>query len=173
MTVGFCIYGIRFSYCQPKVLFLDFSHALACKIPKQWETKLCLQNFEKNFQYEFHYVEKSDWKANTVDPDERAHYLDLQLAHYEPSHLEQECLQIQLLECCVWHFTGLKVWISHWWKLKWAYFWWTSWRRSLILVCTFWQNNSEIVWNYFSNLSIKSSCSLQALAYDIQQSWCT
>ena len=31
--------------------------------------------------------------ANTVDPDETA--------HYEPSHLDLQCLQIQLLLCLV------------------------------------------------------------------------
>ena len=30
-------------------------------------------------------------KANTVDPDEKT--------HYEPSHLDLQCLQIQLLLC--------------------------------------------------------------------------
>ena len=34
-----------------------------------------------------------DYRANTVDLDE--------MAHYEPSHLDLQCLKIQLLLCLV------------------------------------------------------------------------
>ena len=53
-------------------------------------------NFRKNFQYKqlLCYVEM----ANTVDPDE--------IAHYEPSNLDLQCLQIQLLLCLALY--GLK-----------------------------------------------------------------
>ena len=44
-------------------------------------------------------VEKSKtYRANTVDPDETAHY-EPSTAHYEPSHLDLQYLQIQLLLC--------------------------------------------------------------------------
>ena len=45
-------------------------------------------------------------RANTVDPDETA--------HYEPSHLDLQCLQIQLLLCLVLY--GLKSYDAclHW-----------------------------------------------------------
>ena len=51
-----------------------------------------------------------DYKANTVDPDE--------MAHYEPSHLSHldlQCLQIQLLLCLALY--GLKC------KLRQKSFW--------------------------------------------------
>ena len=41
---------------------------------------------------------KKDYKANTVDPDE--------MAHYEPSHLGVQCLQI--INCCDWLFKQKK-----------------------------------------------------------------
>ena len=58
--------------------------------------KSCLQIFEKKFQYKqlLCYFEM----ANTVDPDE--------IAHYEPSNLDLQCLQIQLLLCLALY--GLK-----------------------------------------------------------------
>ena len=55
---------------------------LTGKATKKQTTKLCLQNLGK-----LYYVEKS----KTVDPDETA--------HYERSHLDLQCLQIQLLLC--------------------------------------------------------------------------
>ena len=55
-------------------------------MPKKLTTKLHLQNFEKLL---IETVLCS--RANTVDPDETA--------HYEPSHLDLQCLQIQLLLC--------------------------------------------------------------------------
>ena len=64
---------------------------LTRKAPKKQTTKLCLQNFEK-----LYYVEKSNTRGQTLDSDEAA--------HYEPSHLDLQCLQIQLLLCL--GFTG-------------------------------------------------------------------
>ena len=47
---------------------------------------------KKHFQFKLYHVENSKTrKANTVDPDEPA--------HYEPSHLDLQCLKIQLLLC--------------------------------------------------------------------------
>ena len=48
--------------------------------------------FKKNLQLKLYHVENSKTrKANTVDPDEPA--------NYEPSHLDLQCLKIQLLLC--------------------------------------------------------------------------
>ena len=48
-----------------------------CKISKSFQSKL--------------YSLINDKKTNTVDPDE--------MAPYEPSHLDPQCLHIQLLQC--------------------------------------------------------------------------
>ena len=42
-----------------------------------------------------------DWRASTVDPDEKA--------HYEQSHLDLQCLKIQLLLCLGLYYNSNKV----------------------------------------------------------------
>ena len=58
------------------------------KRQKKQATKLCLQIFEKLSNINCILLKIKDFSANTVDPDEAA--------HYEPSHLDLQCLQIQL-----------------------------------------------------------------------------
>ena len=60
--------------------------ALTRKAPKKQTTKLRLQNFEKLLIENVLCCKIKDKRANTVDPDETA--------HYEPSHLDLQCLQI-------------------------------------------------------------------------------
>ena len=59
-------------------LLSEIDYILTCKVPKKQTTKLCLQNFEKLCIM----LKTKDYRANTVDPDEMAHYelplLDLQ-----------------------------------------------------------------------------------------------
>ena len=64
---------------------------LTCKAQKKQTTKLRLQIFEKLSNINCNLLKIKDYSANTVDPDETA--------HYEPSHLDLQCLQIQLLLC--------------------------------------------------------------------------
>ena len=64
---------------------------LTRKAPKQQTTKLRLQIFEKLSNINCILLKMKDYSANSVDPDETA--------HYEPSHLDLQCLQIQLLAC--------------------------------------------------------------------------
>ena len=64
---------------------------LTRKAPKKQTTKLYLQIFEKLSNINCILLKIKDYSANTVDPDETA--------HYEPSHLDLQCLQIQLLLC--------------------------------------------------------------------------
>ena len=61
-------------------------------------TKLCLQNFSKNFQFKLYNIENSKTiymyrrQTHTVDPDEMAHH-EPEIAHNELSHLVlSQCL---------------------------------------------------------------------------------
>ena len=51
-------------------------------------TKFLFSNFKKNVKSLLFHIENSDWRANSVDLDE--------VAHYEPPHQDLCCLQIQL-----------------------------------------------------------------------------
>ena len=64
---------------------------LSLKAPRKQTTKLLLLHFQKYFSSNRVMLKIKDQKANTVDPDETA--------HYEPSHLDLQFLQIQLLLC--------------------------------------------------------------------------
>ena len=56
------------------------------------QTKKIVCKIQKNLQFKLYHVENlKTRKANTVDPDD--------LAHYEPYHLDLQCLKIQLLLC--------------------------------------------------------------------------
>ena len=65
--------------------------ALSLKTSRKQTTKLRLQNFEKLLIETVLCCKIKLKRANTVDPDE--------MAHNEPSHLDLQCLQIQLLLC--------------------------------------------------------------------------
>ena len=53
------------------------------------QQNLCLQNLKKNVRAtSISFREFKDWRANSVDPDEAA--------HYELPHLDLHCLQTQL-----------------------------------------------------------------------------
>ena len=64
------------------------SSKLPRKAPKKQTTKLRLQIFEKLSNINCILLKIKDYSANTEDPDETA--------HYEPSHLDLQCLQIQV-----------------------------------------------------------------------------
>ena len=79
---------------NPDFVFILMKHVLADIAPsKQAKQNSHLQLSKKCFvQFSYHcnliYSEFNDQKANSVDPDE--------VAHYEPLHLNLGCLQIQL-----------------------------------------------------------------------------
>ena len=62
---------------------------LTPKAPKKQTTKLRLQNFEKLSINTVYCGKIKAYRANSVDPDETGYY-------DEPSHLDLQCLQIQL-----------------------------------------------------------------------------